>query len=840
MSTKNTSEHGVSETRSSEIGMESARASLRERCLSLVRRWQPLACSGWDHRAARELGDELEHIMQISDELALDSLNTSALELAAYLCSFIDDHLQPNSNDLQRLAGMVNALGNELSLLSGSVSAEIRTLHAEPLPPAHASPTASSMIRSEAAPTSSVLRDSRQICLFGSCVSSVPGLASALAERAYQSNEYESIEELLRFLDHTLPGALLLDASALRHLDRIRLRLSSHRSDIEAMPAILVFSSTGDLSDRLLAMRAGAAALFSVPHDCLRILATLDELLQYAAQTPWRALLVEADRNNAVERARSLAERGMTVRLAHDAEAALAALQEFRPDAIVIDPQLPDSNGIELIQMLRQQPGHATLPILLMADESDIAQRFDAIAAGSDEVLLKPVRARHLSSALLSRLKRAQTLRDLLGAAPQNSPQNVLQPRARLLQRLETMQDSPTSALLCVGIDHADELRAKIGLGGLGMLDTHIGNLLRPLLNAADIAVQHHDFQYLLLAQRTSAIGLTALAEKIRAQVMQSEWTLRGELHTLSASIGLVALRGVNSDVDTMVARTHAAQQIAQSQGGNQIHWAQDDDTTQPSPDPLLSIAALLGRPLRSEQAEFLLQPIVPLAGRLKGQFELKFGLHGNPQLGRSISYAELAAAADTRQIIHLDRWLLQHTLQMREEQLKRGRQLRVFVPQSVRSLMADELPWWIEHELKQRHLSGTGLTLTVSASALVDTGEAGRARLRQLRALGVRICAEEFGRDWAAVHALKDMELDFMRLDSSLIEELGSAPGVAGMLKELTRRAHVAGAAVIAAQVDSVADAHELLRLGVDYSSGMAFSAALATPEYDFDRALW
>ena len=86
MSTKNTSEHGVSETRSSEQSVESARASLRERCLSLVRRWQPLACSGWDHRAARELGDELEHIMQISDELALDSLNTSALELAAYLC----------------------------------------------------------------------------------------------------------------------------------------------------------------------------------------------------------------------------------------------------------------------------------------------------------------------------------------------------------------------------------------------------------------------------------------------------------------------------------------------------------------------------------------------------------------------------------------------------------------------------------------------------------------------------------------------------------------------------------------------------------------------------------
>src|SRR5258706_11266114 len=89
-------------------GAQHAREELRERCLALVRRWQPLAQGGWDHAAARKLGDEVDQIALTSERLGLEDVNTSALELEAYLCSFIDDHLLPNERNLARLADMVN------------------------------------------------------------------------------------------------------------------------------------------------------------------------------------------------------------------------------------------------------------------------------------------------------------------------------------------------------------------------------------------------------------------------------------------------------------------------------------------------------------------------------------------------------------------------------------------------------------------------------------------------------------------------------------------------------------------------------------------------------------
>lgn len=109
-------------------GATAAREALKQRCLALVKRWHPLARSGWDRNAARQLGEEVELIAATSERLGLESLNTSALELAAYLCSFIDDQLIPNECDLARLADMVNALDAVLTNLSNAETAAVHSL----------------------------------------------------------------------------------------------------------------------------------------------------------------------------------------------------------------------------------------------------------------------------------------------------------------------------------------------------------------------------------------------------------------------------------------------------------------------------------------------------------------------------------------------------------------------------------------------------------------------------------------------------------------------------------------------------------------------------------------
>jgi PleD family two-component response regulator/EAL domain-containing protein (putative c-di-GMP-specific phosphodiesterase class I) len=867
-------------------GAEQARAELRERCLSLVRRWQPLAQNGWEHSAARKLGEEVDQIAITSERLGLEDVNNSALELEAYLCSFIDDHLFPNPRDLSRLADMVNRLGSVLTNLSATATAEVHALpgartapviqetgnepqliEARPaeierlseieqlLPtPEHAYvatvetsepslPVSTLDGELDHAPTESArpTRLPRAVCLVGLAPNSVPGLIAGLGERGYDVREFADGEALLNFLGHAIPGALLLDARKLRIMARVGVLYNQLGLTGERLPAVLAISPEGDLGHRLLAMRAGASALFSTPVDSLRVIGKLDELLAEGTQPEWRVLIVDQNRTQAADAARCLVERGMTARLAANGQAALAALTEFRPDVIVLDCDLPDVRGIELTQLIRQQHEFAAVPIILAADATGIGQRFDAIAAGGDEFLLKPVKARHLISAVQARAQRAHWLREMLGSPGGRDSRTALYSRTTLVEKLEAAFGDRSAALMFIALDRAAQLREQIGLAGLAALDAHIGHVLRSQLDEVDLSAQYQDFHYFTLIHRRSRNEVTTAAERIRAVLTEQPWEFNGRAYSLTASLGMALLGGEQQSVDAVVNNAQAAQLAAAHLGGNRVLWFEAKEAALLPADPMLAVRAVLSRPLTPEQTQFEFQPIVPLGGKLSGQYELGFKVKSLQHPGVAVAYSDLApVAAECNQIGTLDRWLLQHALEVREEQLRRGRQLRLFVPQAVTSALEPEFAWWLGRELKSRHLSGTGLTIELACSALIDAGARGMEQLKTLHQHGVRFCLVDYGRDWAAVHALKNLNVDFVRLASELVAELGNAKSLGDTLLALVRKAHGAGAAVIAPEVDSLQRAHLLLRLGVDYGVGPAFARAQPQPDFDFNRPLW
>ena len=842
-------------------GAQHGRDELRERCLALVRRWQPLAQGGWDQIAARKLGEEIDQIAETSERLGLEDVNGSALELAAYLCSFVDDRLVPNERDLGRLADMVNRMGAVLTDLSATEIAAVHALpgarvSAEPVaqpeaaaldPAPHAviqtqaTAAAEAMEPTDPEPTARPTHLPRAVCLVGTAPTAVPGLVEGLRERGYDVREFAEPSVLLDFLAHAIPGALLVDARKLRVMARVAVQYASMGLSAERMPAMLAVSPDGDIGHRLLAMRAGAAALFSAPVDSLRVIGKLDELLHADAQPEWRVLLVESDRTHAAESARVLVERGMTARLVSNGQAALAAIGDFRPDVIVIDHDLPDVNGVELIQLIRQQNEFAAVPIILAADANGTAQRFDAIAAGGDEVLLKPVKARHLIGAVQARVQRAHWLREVIGKPGGRDTRTGLYSRTTLIEKLETALGDRSAALLYIALDRAALLREQIGLAGLAALDAHVGNLLRSQLDELDLSAQYQDFHYFTLLNRRSRRELTTAAENIREALNEQPWQFNGRTHAISASLGLALLGGENASVDSVVTNAQAAQLAAAHMGGNRVLWFEAKEAALLPIDPLLAVRAVLSRPLVPEQTQFEFCAIAPLTGKLHGQFELGFKVRSVQHPGTSVSYAELApVAVECNQIATLDRLLLQHSLEVREEQLRRGRQLRLFVPQAVSSAMEPEFAWWLERQLKSRHLSGTGLTIELACSTLIDAGERARDQVKALHQHGVRFCLVDYGRDWAAVHALKNLNVDFVRLAPSLVAELGSAKSVSDTMLALVRKAHASGVAVIAPEVDSLQRAHLLLRLGVDYGLGPAFARPQPQPDFDFNRPLW
>ena len=117
--------------------------------------------------------------------------------------------------------------------------------------------------------------------------------------------------------------------------------------------------------------------------------------------TPPRILVVDDNPNNVEILRMRLEAHGYEVVTAADGEEGLAAVRDQLPDLLLLDIMMPKLDGIEVCRRLRADPSLPFIPIILVTAKSDPKDVVEALEAGGDEFLTKPVD----HAALVARVK---------------------------------------------------------------------------------------------------------------------------------------------------------------------------------------------------------------------------------------------------------------------------------------------------------------------------------------------------------------------------------------------------------------------------------------------------
>jgi CheY-like chemotaxis protein len=124
----------------------------------------------------------------------------------------------------------------------------------------------------------------------------------------------------------------------------------------------------------------------------------------HPAPAPY-VLYVEDDRINIVlmeEVFRRLP--GWRLDCAEDGEQALALLPQGMPDLVLIDMNLPDMTGLDLLRKLRGEPATAALRCVALSAD-DLAEQVElALQAGFSDYWLKPIDVERLAQSLKATL----------------------------------------------------------------------------------------------------------------------------------------------------------------------------------------------------------------------------------------------------------------------------------------------------------------------------------------------------------------------------------------------------------------------------------------------------
>lgn len=84
---------------------------------------------------------------------------------------------------------------------------------------------------------------------------------------------------------------------------------------------------------------------------------------------------------------RGLAAHEYDVRTAVDGESALDTFEDFRPDLIITDLQMPEMSGIELCRKIRRI---SQIPIIVLSVKGEEETKVAALDAGADDYITKP------------------------------------------------------------------------------------------------------------------------------------------------------------------------------------------------------------------------------------------------------------------------------------------------------------------------------------------------------------------------------------------------------------------------------------------------------------------
>ena len=119
-------------------------------------------------------------------------------------------------------------------------------------------------------------------------------------------------------------------------------------------------------------------------------------------------------------------------------------------------------------------------------------------------------------------------------------------------------------------------------------------------------------------------------------------------------------------------------------------------------------------------------------------------------------------------------------------------------------------------------------IELEISEDLLTDASSDVAAMLDDIRTLGVTFCLRDFGKGQASLTALHRFPVDSIKLDRSLIPEVGNDMGAGLLVGAIIAGAHALQKRVIAEGVETERQAALLGRLGCDQVQGFYGSRSL------------
>jgi len=396
--------------------------------------------------------------------------------------------------------------------------------------------------------------------------------------------------------------------------------------------------------------------------------------------------------------------------------------------------------------------------------------------------------------------------------------------RVALVEQLDQELRRSRVGLVFVDIDDFDVVNASVGHDAGDALLMVVARRIERVLREGDSAARFGGDQLAVVCHDVAGPDeVRAVAARIQ-RVFREPFVLDAGEVRLSASLGIALSTGPDDRAERLLLDADVALGYAKTKGRGAVEVF--DDHIRERARERFETERGITRAIERGELRVHYQPVVRFdRSEIVGFEALVRWQH--PERGLLPPGAFLPVAEGAGLIGAIGSWVLHEACRQAaawESESTYDTPLAVSVNVSAAQLTRDLVPT-VEHALASASLAPASLVLEVSERALADGVERAAAVLGRLSASGVRIAVDDFGTGLASLTHLRRLPVDFLKIDTSLIEHLGARADDGAVVAAVVQLGHALGLAVAAEGVETPRQLSELRSIGCDLGQGFYFA---------------
>jgi diguanylate cyclase (GGDEF)-like protein/PAS domain S-box-containing protein len=397
---------------------------------------------------------------------------------------------------------------------------------------------------------------------------------------------------------------------------------------------------------------------------------------------------------------------------------------------------------------------------------------------------------------------------------------------ARLNRRKEPI------AVLFVDLDNFKHVNDSLGHEAGDRLLVAAAERLRESVRPEDTVARIGGDEFTVLLEGiVDRDGADRAAERI-SRSMQAPFHLDGREIFTGVSIGVAITDTIPEETEDLLKNADLALYSAKRKGRNRYEFF--EEALDAHLREHLELEGDLRRAIEREEFRIYYQPKISIStGEIMSLEALVRWEH--PERGLLEPNEFLPVAEESDLIVQIGEWVLDEVCRQGrawQERYPEESTPRVCTNISPKQFLYTDLVDRIAETLQESGLEAGRLSLEIAEGILMGDAEANVEKLTALNDLGIHIVIDDFGTAYSSLAQLKNLPLNILKIDRSLVIKLGEEPEDKAIVSAMIQLAQALGWAVTAQGVENDEQLAMLRELGCDIVQGYYFTRPVTVEE--------